>query len=152
MAKAVVYVYICSYGLLQHRTTSPFLPLGACPCVATGNKHILHNEYVYCNTLSIQRQHLKNKPKYYFCSFPYKQPVRLAGGWCWFVQREKYCLLICSERKVLLSGDWQAKRTGWKSTQHHACEILKYFEWGEAKQQAFTYNTILPHVWFHELQ
>jgi hypothetical protein len=22
------------------------------------------------------------------------QPVRLAGGWCWFVLREKYCWLI----------------------------------------------------------
>jgi hypothetical protein len=31
------------------------------------------------------------------------QPVRLAGGWCWFVPRE-YCLLVCSEKKVLPVG------------------------------------------------
>jgi hypothetical protein len=23
-----------------------------------------------------------------------KQPVRLAGGWCWFILREKYCWLV----------------------------------------------------------
>jgi hypothetical protein len=33
-----------------------------------------------------------------------QQAVRLAGGWCWFVLREKYWWLGCSERKVLLSG------------------------------------------------
>jgi hypothetical protein len=39
-------------------------------------------------------------------------PVRLAGGWCWFVLREEYCWLVAagcwwlirSERKVLLAG------------------------------------------------
>jgi hypothetical protein len=23
-----------------------------------------------------------------------QQPVHLAGGWCWFVLREKYCCLV----------------------------------------------------------
>jgi hypothetical protein len=40
------------------------------------------------------------------------RPVRLAGGWCWFVLREEYCWLVAagcwwlirSERKVLLAG------------------------------------------------
>jgi hypothetical protein len=44
---------------------------------------------------------------------PYQTGVALIGGmfvwlvadgWCWFVLREKYCWLICFERKVLLSG------------------------------------------------
>jgi hypothetical protein len=31
--------------------------------------------------------------------------VRLVvDGWCWFVLREKYCWLVCSERKVPLAG------------------------------------------------
>jgi hypothetical protein len=28
----------------------------------------------------------------------------VADGWCWFVLREKYCWLVCSEIKVLLAG------------------------------------------------
>jgi hypothetical protein len=28
----------------------------------------------------------------------------VADGWCWFVLREEYCWLVCSERKVLLAG------------------------------------------------
>jgi hypothetical protein len=28
----------------------------------------------------------------------------VADAWCWFVLREKYWWLICSERKVLLVG------------------------------------------------
>jgi hypothetical protein len=32
------------------------------------------------------------------------QQVGRAGGWCWFVLREKYRWLVCSERKVLLAG------------------------------------------------
>jgi hypothetical protein len=28
----------------------------------------------------------------------------VADGWCWFVLREKYWWLVCSERKVLLAG------------------------------------------------
>jgi hypothetical protein len=28
----------------------------------------------------------------------------VADGWCWFVLREKYWCLVCSERKVLLAG------------------------------------------------
>jgi hypothetical protein len=27
----------------------------------------------------------------------------VADGWCWFVLREEYCGLVCSERKVLLA-------------------------------------------------
>jgi hypothetical protein len=34
------------------------------------------------------------------------QPVRLAGGWCYFVLRKKYWWLVCSKRKVLLVGGW----------------------------------------------
>jgi hypothetical protein len=30
--------------------------------------------------------------------------VWLVDGWCWFVMKEKYCWLVCSERKVLLAG------------------------------------------------
>jgi hypothetical protein len=28
----------------------------------------------------------------------------VADGWCWFVLREEYWWLVCSERKVLLAG------------------------------------------------
>jgi hypothetical protein len=28
----------------------------------------------------------------------------VADGWCWFVLREKYCWLVCCERKVPLAG------------------------------------------------
>jgi hypothetical protein len=28
----------------------------------------------------------------------------VADGWCWFVMREEYWWLVCSERKVLLAG------------------------------------------------
>jgi hypothetical protein len=28
----------------------------------------------------------------------------VADGWCWLVVREKYCYLVCSERKILLAG------------------------------------------------
>jgi hypothetical protein len=27
----------------------------------------------------------------------YKKPVRLAGGWCWFVLREEYCCLVADK-------------------------------------------------------
>jgi hypothetical protein len=30
-----------------------------------------------------------------------RQPVRLAGGWCWFVLREKYCWLVAGGWFVL---------------------------------------------------
>jgi hypothetical protein len=33
--------------------------------------------------------------------FELLQPVRLAGGWCWFVVRVKYCWLVASGRFVL---------------------------------------------------
>jgi hypothetical protein len=32
---------------------------------------------------------------------PDVQPVRLAGGWCWFVLREKYCWLVADGWLVL---------------------------------------------------
>jgi hypothetical protein len=28
----------------------------------------------------------------------------VADDWCWFVLREKYCWLVCCERKILLAG------------------------------------------------
>jgi hypothetical protein len=28
----------------------------------------------------------------------------VAYGWCWFVLKEEYWWLVCSERKVLLAG------------------------------------------------
>jgi hypothetical protein len=41
--------------------------------------------------------------KPFFCKTLYSnpQPVRSAGGWCWFVLREKYCWLIAGSWFVL---------------------------------------------------
>jgi hypothetical protein len=42
-------------------------------------------------------------PKRKIANDPFRaiQPVRLAGGWCWFVLREKYCWLVADGWFVL---------------------------------------------------
>jgi hypothetical protein len=65
---------------------------------------------------------------HYFQRLHGNMSIRLAGGWCWFILREKYCWLVAGgwfvlrekywwlmadKPKVLLAGGWEKSTANW---------------------------------------
>jgi hypothetical protein len=72
------------------------------------------------------------------CTAGSKQPVRLAGGWCWFVLREKYCWLIAD---------------GWFLLREKYCWLVadKPSEHGENCKLSNSSSDVAPHSHRNEL-